>query len=108
MINFKIEESKNAGVLKLDGELSIEQAAELKTALINSIENSDNVIIDIEDITEIDLSCMQLLCSAHQTLINLNKHLDVIVASIPDSDGTFWGLLNTKIAFALKKNLNTN
>src|SRR5689334_18274555 len=54
-------------VLSVRGELSIATAAELRTALLHQLEAATPVLIDIADLSTIDLRGLQLLCSAHRT-----------------------------------------
>lgn len=67
--------SAEAYVLKLKGNLTIERAHELKQALLEALRNNDRIAIDLEGITDVDLSCLQLLCSAHRTSLRLGKQL---------------------------------
>ena len=63
------------GTLVLDGELTILRAAELKAALIEALGGNDRVEVDLSGLTEIDLSCLQVLCSAHQASVQAEKSL---------------------------------
>jgi len=74
-MKFELEPSGNRGILTIDGELTIERAVELKAMLMKSLRSADNVHIQIDAVTEADLSCLQLLCSAHRTALSLNKNL---------------------------------
>jgi anti-anti-sigma factor len=74
-MEYTLEASGDKHVLTLQGELTIEHAGELKKAMIEAIKNSDHVAVAIGDVTEIDLSCLQLLCSAHRTALKSNKQL---------------------------------
>ncbi len=75
MIDFKMEDSGNIGVLTMDGELTIQCADELKTVLIRSLDNVEHVVLNFKEVTEMDLSCLQLFCSACRTSAGLNKRL---------------------------------
>ena len=66
--------SADATILKLEDRWTIERAHELKGALVAALSGNDQVIIDLEEVTEVDLSFLQLLCSAHRTSLKLNKH----------------------------------
>lgn len=74
-MDFKLEPSGDRGTLTITGELTIDRADELRTMLITSLESTENVHVRLEAVTEVDLSCLQLLCSAHRTAMNLNKNL---------------------------------
>jgi ABC-type transporter Mla MlaB component len=67
------QEENNSGTLTLDGDLTLSQAEELRMLLIKAIINVDKLFLALGDIGEIDLSCLQLLCSAHRSAIRMNK-----------------------------------
>jgi anti-anti-sigma factor len=75
MIDLEMEDSGEMGVLTMDGELTIQRAAELKTALISSLASVEHLVLNLEKVAEVDLSCLQLLCSAHRTSVRSNKRL---------------------------------
>ena len=67
--------SAEAGVLKLEGNWTIERAGELKAALLEAVNNSEHIVIDLGELTDTDLSAVQLLCSAHRTSARMGKRL---------------------------------
>ena len=73
MIDFIIDESEETGILKIDGALTIDEVETFKTAVQMAIGRVKKVIIDLENMTEISLACLQLLCSAHKTASRDNK-----------------------------------
>jgi anti-anti-sigma regulatory factor len=70
-----IMRSAEASVLKLVGNWTIERANELKGALLEALNSAESIVIDLEGLTCLDLSAMQLFCSAHRTSLRLGKHL---------------------------------
>jgi anti-anti-sigma regulatory factor len=62
-------------ILTLRGELTIARAEELKAALSESLQGGASVRIQLADAGAVDLSCLQLLCSAHRTAAALGKSL---------------------------------
>ena len=74
---FKTTLTDEGGVLVLSGELTIERAYELRSALINSLEEVDFLILKPEGVSCVDLSCLQILCSANRTFQDLDKHLAI-------------------------------
>jgi len=62
-------------VLKLDGSWTIERANELKRALLDALNNGERIVIELKGLTDLDLSTMQLFCSAHRTSLRAGKHL---------------------------------
>ena len=77
MFDYKVEESDDKKILSISGELTIQNAAELQKILIESLENTEHLTLNIEDVTEIDMSCLQLLCSAHKTTIKTDKGFSI-------------------------------
>jgi len=71
----KPAESEATGVLKLEGRLTIERTHELKDTLLDALKRKDEVIIDLKDAMEVDVSFLQLLCSAHKSALQMNKNL---------------------------------
>ena len=63
------------GNVTLSGDLTIFQASEIQTRLREALESSDDVRITLQDVTSMDLSCLQLLCSAHRTAASGKKTL---------------------------------
>lgn len=63
---FQYKKSGKKGVLTLEGDLTIAQAGELKDLLLESMEKVDQVTIKALDLSEVDLACFQVLCSAHR------------------------------------------
>lgn len=73
MIDIKLSESDGAGVIVLGGELTIGHAQELKTSLKEAVDGYNSVVVQFGDIADIDLSCLQLLCSAHKSAMKQKK-----------------------------------
>jgi anti-anti-sigma regulatory factor len=67
--------SAETSVLKLTGGWTIERANELKRALLEALSGGERIVIELEGLTELDLSTMQLFCSTHRTSLRLGKHL---------------------------------
>ena len=82
MMRSTFEQSGDKGILTFDGELDLKHADEMRAAFIKALINADHVEMDFRNVTEADLSCLQLLCSAHRTSLKLNKRLN-FVGSLP-------------------------
>ena len=72
--NMDIVESPETRVLRLEGNWTVERAHELKRVLLEVLKSGHGVVIELEELVEADLSCLQLLCSAHLTSLRLGKH----------------------------------
>ena len=60
-------------VLCVSGAMTIQYAGELKNALLHALENYEQIRLDVGKVSAVDLSGLQLICSAHRTSIQLNK-----------------------------------
>jgi anti-anti-sigma regulatory factor len=74
-MDVEMTRSGETNVLKLKGNWTIERATELKRVLLEILNSCERIIIDLEELTELDLSTVQLFCSAHRTSLKLRKHL---------------------------------
>lgn len=76
-IHFKTDESKQEGLLTIDGDLTIQHATEYKNALLSAISEYDSIKIYLDKVKEFDLACLQLLVAAHKTALKRNKTLKI-------------------------------
>ena len=77
MADFKIEQSDKKKILTITGSVTIENIDAVKKVLVDIIDQSDHVMVNIADITEVDVTFLQLLCSAHKSMISRNKTLSI-------------------------------
>ncbi len=73
MIDFKIEKEGRVKTIFINSGLTIQSAEALKDVLVESLKETDHIVLDLNSVTEVDLSCLQLLCSAHKTYRDLNR-----------------------------------
>jgi anti-anti-sigma regulatory factor len=69
----EIAELKDHEIIKLSGELTIERAEELRKMLRDTLERTERLFLSFTEVTEVDVSFLQLLCSAHRTALKANK-----------------------------------
>ena len=74
-MDVEMMQSAQAGVLRLNGSWTVEHADELKRDLLKALDNLESIVIDLEGPKDLDLSSMQLFCSAHRTSLGLGKRL---------------------------------
>ncbi len=67
--------SSEKGILHLEGDLTLPTAAELRALLIKSLIDADSVTVRFGAVQDLDLSCLQLLCSAHRSAVRLKKQI---------------------------------
>jgi anti-anti-sigma regulatory factor len=84
MIDFTLENMVDGALLKTVGELTIENAESLKTILIQALEGTDLLSLDLAQVGAVDIAGLQLLCSAHKTASRLNKEL-VLPIGLPEA-----------------------
>ncbi len=75
MKDFSLEQSGNFAVLAVNGPVTVERACELKEILLRAVNEAEHVVLDLERVTAVDVSCLQILCSAHRTSTRLNKRI---------------------------------
>ncbi len=61
--------------LNFDGKLSIEEASEIKEKIIEAFSKNQVVNLDLTNISDIDLSGIQLICSSNLYFEKNNKKL---------------------------------
>jgi ABC-type transporter Mla MlaB component len=74
-MGFTYQEANNQGILMLDGDLTLSQAEELRMFLIKAIINVDELVLELGDVNDVDLTCLQLLCSVHRSAVRMNKRV---------------------------------
>ena len=75
MSDFSAGEAGRETELVLDGPLTIENASAIRKKLISMLIREDKTVVCIDSDVPVDLSFLQLLCSAHRTASNLGKSL---------------------------------
>ena len=73
MISFEETKPGVEGVLTLSGEMTLECAEEIKESMLKALSSVGHVTCDVKDVTEADLSFLQMLCSAHKTSLSRRK-----------------------------------
>ncbi|HEY3275315.1 MAG TPA: STAS domain-containing protein [Syntrophorhabdaceae bacterium] len=75
MIEIKVEKSGDGATVVIGGEATIIHGEEMKKALTGTIGECATITVHTGGILETDLSCLQLLCSAHRMARRMNKEL---------------------------------
>ncbi len=71
-------------VIVMDGDLTVENAVELKNKLRAAIETSESVVIQCSDSARVDISFLQLACAAYRTALGAGRNLK-FSSAIPGS-----------------------
>ncbi len=98
---FQLSESGKSGLLTCRRELNVQYAAELKSTLVDALSQVEQLVLNLEQVTEIDLSGIQLLYSVFQTAQEENKQVKLtgncpvgVKHAIEDSGYTNYSWLN--------------
>ena len=75
MIDIRIEEDNGIRRFRVGGSLTIEHAEEIWQLLSGTPDDTRDSILCLEDVTGADVSCLQLICSAHRACEAKNKLL---------------------------------
>ena len=78
METFEISTLDDVGTLTVAGEVSIMNSTEFKTALLTLYDRGTAAVVNMEGLTGADLTCLQLLCSAHRTFMRSRRSFDLI------------------------------
>jgi anti-anti-sigma regulatory factor len=76
-MKFIVNDTKKEGTVTIEGALTIQQSAAFKEILIKAMTEVDSIEIQCDEVTDVDLSCMQLLCAAHKTSMRMHKKLRI-------------------------------
>lgn len=77
MADIGIEQSPGREIINLTGEFEIASARELRNAILAAQGRADIVVVNLREATDVDLSLLQILCSAHRSAIGENKQFTV-------------------------------
>ncbi len=75
---FEISEAGDQGTITVKGEITIVNAGEFRNALLNIQDRWSSLTVDLEGLEEIDVTGLQLLCSAHRSAVKLDKQLTLV------------------------------
>lgn len=74
----------------IEGALTLPYISELRDALLRSVRSADDIVIDLREVTDLDVSGLQVMCAAHKSAIRLGKRLSLAVppAAVMDLAGS--------------------
>jgi anti-anti-sigma regulatory factor len=82
MSTFEIRMTGKKATMIICGEVTIQNISEFKQHLLRLQEAADDLALNIEGIGQADVACLQMICCAHRTWLQMNKRL-TIEGSIP-------------------------
>lgn len=68
-------ESNRGRPLVFEGECTIENAGAIRESLMEAMESTDSLVVDLGGVTGVDACFLQLLCAAHRQSLELGKRL---------------------------------
>jgi anti-anti-sigma regulatory factor len=77
MIAITVKKTGSKRMIYIEGDLTIENAGKIQEALLKPFSKKEHRIISVEKAASVDLSCLQLFCSAHRTAVKENAHLSI-------------------------------
>jgi anti-anti-sigma regulatory factor len=86
---FQFEVDGKTGRLSLEGSLTIARVGELKMALLEGCKKVDHVTVCLGQVSEVDLTFFQVLCSAHRLFDAENKTLSITNGT----EGEYWQMV---------------
>lgn len=69
--------SGNKELVSISGDLTVPHANTLKTVLLEALKNAEAIVLAMDQVTGLDVSFPQLVCSAHRTAASLGKELTI-------------------------------
>ncbi|MDX9714970.1 MAG: STAS domain-containing protein [Dissulfurispiraceae bacterium] len=76
-MEMEINNSGDVCIMNLKGDVLIDDIDMLRTRMIEALESSDRIVLNVENVTVMDFFSLQFLCSAHRTSAGLNKHFEL-------------------------------
>jgi len=77
------EDKDDIKILRVQGNLSIQDASVLRNCLLEAFGSTESLLLDLTEAQAVDLACIQVLCSAHKTFSKAQKSIS-ITGKIPE------------------------
>lgn len=61
--------------ITIEGDFNLHNAEEIKQQLLQNVKNAQHITLDLKNITDFDLSSLQILFALHKTIKNSNKNI---------------------------------
>jgi anti-anti-sigma regulatory factor len=81
-MNYNTERTQQQ-TLVLDGDCTLDRAHEFRSLLLDALKTDGDLLLNLDNATEVDLSLLQLLCAAHRSAVGCGKQL--LVKSKPST-----------------------
>ena len=77
MADIQRERSKDKEQVNISGDLTVHHASALKAVLLEAMQNAKAVVFAVDQVTGLDVSFPQLVCSAHRSAAALGTELTI-------------------------------
>jgi anti-anti-sigma regulatory factor len=77
MADIQRTRSGNKERVSIRGDLTVPHANALRTVLLEAMKNAEAIVLAVDQVTALDVSFPQLVCSAHRTAASLGKELTI-------------------------------
>ncbi|MBF0127151.1 MAG: STAS domain-containing protein [Magnetococcales bacterium] len=85
MFQFSMDSAKAIAHLSVAGDMTIRNAAAFKEALSNAMDPmAQQLTLNLDEVERVDLTTLQILCSAHRQLLKQGKSL-MIAGTLPNA-----------------------
>ena len=80
-IQKKKQKNHSAGVnhIVINGEMTIQNAVEIRNALLDTFSEGNNLQLDMKGVTDVDLTGLQVICAAHISSIKIGKNFTLVI-----------------------------
>ncbi len=75
MTKWTLDEKTLQGELRLVDDLTVEGVAHFKEAMLQAFDEAEQVTLNLENVTNIDVAGLQIICACHQFSVAHDKHL---------------------------------
>lgn len=77
MTDIRRDKTADGETIVLTGDLTITQTQKVKAELLDALRSASSVEVRMENVRQLDVAFLQLLCSAHRTAAGANKSFAV-------------------------------
>ncbi len=75
-MELKIELNGDSGILHMTGDLTVRRGDDIRSGMISVLKSIDHIIVNIKKPADIDITCLQLLCSVCRTAASMGKKIE--------------------------------
>jgi anti-anti-sigma factor len=72
-MNAFVEQQNDRYLLYLSGEITWQQAAEVRSAILTSFQSEQELVLDLSGVALADISLLQLLCATHRSAMLVGR-----------------------------------